>query len=272
MNDGTWRSRIEAVEKERDENAKARDDALEKLQEWRSKAKGLEQRVSEFERSLENARKQLNETLQREVEVSAALEGMRAQRDAASESAKREISQCLLLEQERDEQRQRAERAEKECTALKAGVAMASDALARFTLEKIALETERDAAEADNAALMRGMVAALAMSREGPTSAECGLSLLSLLSLQPHPGAALLEEHRKALVRARNEGLERAALAIDPRTCNTCHRPIEWDPVGGEDRCGAWFHTGIGCGIRRVSPDGYPAGATIIRALKEPEQ
>lgn len=30
----------------------------------------------------------------------------------------------------------------------------------------------------------------------------------------PHPGAALLEEHRKALVRARNEGLEKAKEAV----------------------------------------------------------
>jgi NADH dehydrogenase/NADH:ubiquinone oxidoreductase subunit G len=32
-----------------------------------------------------------------------------------------------------------------------------------------------------------------------------------MLDEQPHPGAALLEEHRRALARARNEGLERAA-------------------------------------------------------------
>jgi hypothetical protein len=31
---------------------------------------------------------------------------------------------------------------------------------------------------------------------------------------QPHPGAALLEEHRKALVRARNGGLEKAARLV----------------------------------------------------------
>lgn len=36
---------------------------------------------------------------------------------------------------------------------------------------------------------------------------------------QPHPGSALLSEHSKALVRARNEGLERAA-----ETCSAVYR------------------------------------------------
>jgi hypothetical protein len=35
------------------------------------------------------------------------------------------------------------------------------------------------------------------------------------LRAQPHPGAALLEEHRKALVRARNDGLEMAAALVE---------------------------------------------------------
>jgi hypothetical protein len=41
------------------------------------------------------------------------------------------------------------------------------------------------------------------------------VAMLRHIATQPHPGAALLEEHRKALVRARNEGLDAAIAAID---------------------------------------------------------
>jgi hypothetical protein len=37
---------------------------------------------------------------------------------------------------------------------------------------------------------------------------------MSAVLAQPHPGTALLEEQRRALVRARNEGLEKAAAYV----------------------------------------------------------
>jgi hypothetical protein len=81
------------------------------------------------------------------------------------------------------------------------------------------LEKERDAALADNAALVTGvqrirnLVAYPTLSARDTLSAvaDVGLSLV----VGDHPGAALPEEHRKALVRARNEGLEKAAADVD---------------------------------------------------------
>jgi DNA repair exonuclease SbcCD ATPase subunit len=77
---------------------------------------------------------------------------------------------------------------------------------------------KREAAEADNAALtaaiqrMRNLLLFPAMN-EADTRMEVlriGLDAVT----HPCPGAALLEEHRKTLIRARNEGLEKAAQAV----------------------------------------------------------
>lgn len=87
---------------------------------------------------------------------------------------------------------------------------------------------DREAALADNAALVeharteRQMLSLLyhRIMAMGPrneamadavTTVERWMDAVPDTYEQPHPGAALLEEHRKALVRARNEGLEKAA-------------------------------------------------------------
>jgi hypothetical protein len=64
------------------------------------------------------------------------------------------------------------------------------------------------ALEADNAALVKQM------TEYAPYLAAHGYDLRDTAFVRPHPGTALLEEHRRALVRARNEGLERAKEAV----------------------------------------------------------
>ena len=97
-----------------------------------------------------------------------------------------------------------------------------------------ALEKERDAALTDNAELTKrtndalGLAAGLPFhGHEGdeesgqhePDCEQCAKEAISNCLTealaQPHPGTALLEEHRAALVRARNEGLEKAAKRLD---------------------------------------------------------
>lgn len=117
----------------------------------------------------------------------------------------------------------------------------------------VAMRQERDAAIADNAALVNGLRHARATmaalrDTDNPksrrSSAERGISSADTVLLADHPGAALLEEHRMALVRARNEGLERAA-----RHC------IESCPGVAQNEC----------------PCDACVLARRIRALKEPE-
>lgn len=71
---------------------------------------------------------------------------------------------------------------------------------------------QRDAALADNAAFVSEMArigewAAKVRQRDVEGAIRAFLE-------QPHPGAALLEEHRKALVRARNDGRSSALLEV----------------------------------------------------------
>lgn len=70
------------------------------------------------------------------------------------------------------------------------------------------VEKDRNAAVADNAARLKQAVHGMACRPPYPEGCRCVLS-------QPHPGAALLAEHAKALVRARNEGREEAAQTVD---------------------------------------------------------
>jgi hypothetical protein len=70
---------------------------------------------------------------------------------------------------------------------------------------------ERAELEADNAALLSGLSVCgrIGLTRESlgdPVAAEYARALVA----QPHPGATLLEAHARALVRARNDGLEKA--------------------------------------------------------------
>lgn len=110
-----------------------------------------------------------------------------------------------------------------------------------------ALEKERDAALADNAALVEvlGDVAHRSMDTLGGQDAH---DRAVRVHAQPHPGAALLEEHRKALVRARNEGLELLAKRLIERR----------DQMQGR---------AMADGRRR----GLEEAASIARAMKEPE-
>lgn len=116
-----------------------------------------------------------------------------------------------------------------------------------------ALEAERDAALADNAALMMFATPLAEVACEGVGPEECGECVSCMAKLhvvQTHPGAGLLEKHRKALVHARNEGLERAAAKTEERGQHWC------DPY---TRCTCDWAERI---------DGMP---DAIRALKEDE-
>lgn len=121
--------------------------------------------------------------------------------------------------------------------------------LARGRLHDLiaALEKERDAALADNVALLAAIASeelghdyqGLCPDKTQPKARDPECAACRLLD-SPHPGSALLEEHRKALVRARNEGLEKAAKKADaereygcdpylPCTCDWRQR-VRWLP------------------------------------------
>jgi hypothetical protein len=119
-----------------------------------------------------------------------------------------------------------------------------------------ALENERDAALADNAALVHLVRVAAGDRGPGATCWACGGRLdhgkacrFGAALERLHPGAALLEEHREALVRARNEGLEKVAQAM-PDALGT-HATVTLDDGGV------------------VLLSDYVSG--LIRAMKEPE-
>lgn len=116
-----------------------------------------------------------------------------------------------------------------------------------------ALEKERDAALADNAALVKQVTGV------APYLAAHGFDLRGTAFTRPHPGAALLEEHRKALVHARNEGLREA----DAKILKTAEPPAyfrEHHPDRNE------YVAALG---------GYSVGVNhaldTIRSMKEPE-
>lgn len=72
---------------------------------------------------------------------------------------------------------------------------------------------ERDAAVADNAGLtrtIRDLLATDDLPRQGIRNNDAVANAVVAVAAE-HPGATLLEEHQKALVRARNEGLRTAA-------------------------------------------------------------
>lgn len=94
----------------------------------------------------------------------------------------------------------------------------------RLTEELERVRAMRDAAVADNAALLEEARMAGHEYRSAKDMAEdpnpgrsMHLSTCRHCAVVNaiHPGAALLEEHRKALVRARNEGREEAAALAD---------------------------------------------------------
>lgn len=96
-------------------------------------------------------------------------------------------------------------------------------ALAEVEAHIAALEKERAVAVADNAALWRladHAMAAHVGARERPHILEA----TKVLSAD-HSGAALLEEHDRALVRARNEGREEAAASL-PAWCDVLAKLI----------------------------------------------
>lgn len=141
---------------------------------------------------------------------------------------------------------------------------------------------ERDAAVADNAALVEDMkrahVAAMHVTTLPGTLQEVW-EATSKAWRQPHPGAALLEQHRKALedayqrgrdderkagglslARARNEGLEKAASRIEKEADVVEQKYAERRNVGGSEE--PVIHA-VAAVIR--------GAAAIARAMKEPE-
>jgi len=98
------------------------------------------------------------------------------------------------------------------------------------------LKRQRDAAVADNAALLvhlRRMVAEVGAQETGTEDPRKVLGMVEYMLAagacdEPHPGAALLEEHRRALVKARSEGLENAALRVECEATG-------WDEAAAHD-------------------------------------
>lgn len=124
------------------------------------------------------------------------------------------------------------------------------------------------ALDATNAALVR--VINLSADRE-QGCLECGMighhfleCVTGRISREPHPGAALLEEHRKALARARNEGLERAAAKADAVADEARRRR---DAIDTNTPMGRTGYT-----VAETAMDTAGVLADDIRALKEPEE
>jgi hypothetical protein len=84
---------------------------------------------------------------------------------------------------------------------------------------RLAEKAEKTAAEvvADNAALLNVIIDAgeALRKKRKPSAHFVAISMVGHIQCaNGHPGAALLDEHRKALVRARNEGLEESAQEV----------------------------------------------------------
>jgi D-serine deaminase-like pyridoxal phosphate-dependent protein len=100
-----------------------------------------------------------------------------------------------------------------------------AEALAEEAFRARTSEANKDAEiaalKAGNAALVEAWTpVAIQCARADETASVAMVEAIQTAALvlnRPHPGAALLEEHSKALARARNEGLEMAArrLAAD---------------------------------------------------------
>lgn len=87
-----------------------------------------------------------------------------------------------------------------------------------------ALRAHIELLEADIAE-MKGLIQmALRYVQAHPGSAKERLAMLVLATSDRHPGSSLLEDHRKALVRAKNEGRELAALRIECGCSELCTR------------------------------------------------
>lgn len=152
----------------------------------RASQSALQEHISDLEKSLENARKERSEAQNASERVCGALGDERVARKAAEQSLRIMQTACNDAARQRDAARQEVE-------TLKA------DSLSRTMVIRDMIDegwwehTDDDCPEDD--------------------SCQCELLRRAndAASLEGHPGAALLEEHRKALVRAKNEGLEKAA-------------------------------------------------------------
>jgi hypothetical protein len=131
-------------------------------------------------------------------------------------------------------------------------------------------EKERDAAVADNAA-QRGDLAGLHVVLERTANSLWSSRRRDRLVAEtearvaltdPHPGAALLEQHRKELVRARNEGLERAATHLVSEAARYRTRATELAGKGARHGHDAVAH----------AADTLDVASERVRALKESEK
>jgi hypothetical protein len=155
-----------------------------------------------------------------------------------------------------------ARRVVAERDAMRECLASAEASIEAVQMEHAATREERDAAVADNAALLKlwqdtgCLDLGPRVEREDPSSCiEQGWPLDGIASCtacralgQPHPGTALLEQHKKALEHARNEGLERAAA-------DCLSRAGVAEEFGHMDAGETWR-----------------CAALSIRAMKEPEE
>jgi hypothetical protein len=124
----------------------------------------------------------------------------------------------------------------------------AVDALSRLAAKAQA----HDAAVASNAALLEALDGATQLLAEyDAAGAESIDNHVDVTDKNAHPGAAMLEEHRKALVWARNEAREDAAALADGEAAR-------WD---AHDQPGSKERAAVLRGI-----------ATLIRSKRETEQ
>lgn len=170
-----------------------------------------EQAAGELGRVLEAAvangllRKDADNLRQWFFEQSAEIERLKGENERLARHHAGRCEERNALQQEANANLERAERAEvrlkqsqEEAAALGVGFALLVRTIGQFAhAEACEAEDTYDADEVDGC--------------------QCALALLpdALAVLKAHnPSAALVEQHAKALVRARNEGLEKAAVGI----------------------------------------------------------
>jgi hypothetical protein len=237
------------------------------------------------QRELVELREQ-NRLLLGRVDALTALTGhisaLEAERDTARENFQREMAmrgECLLEIQRLQDELTRlkpsgpvaedvrrvrvvVENAHAPGMLTSVMIADGKDTLSRLAAgaqEAEALRARVSALEADNAALLQFAGTVMKATRPWAWLEQRARSVV----LQPHPGAALLEEHHHALVRARNEGLETAAALCDREAVRHAATAK-----------GADLSTAAGRQARTLAEERERASGYLaddIRALKDPE-
>ena len=135
------------------------------------------------------------------------------------------------VRKERDEAIPRTRDAERRADLSEQALREAQAANGRLLSDSRHIAQQRDTALSDNAALLMFVAPLAEVACEGVGPEECGECVSCMAKLhvaQPHPGAALLEEHRKALER-RDAAMKLAAMT--QQTVEMLNARIDQDEI-----------------------------------------